>query len=305
MDRLASAPIRLSDAQRIDWLRLIRSEHVGPRTFRSLVYHCGSTRAALERLPELARRGGASRPGRICSLEETERAPLLGVSGAHETEMRPMIGIVGSRNASGVGLKFAQSIARDLADAGFVIGSGLARGIDQAAHRASLGVARLPCSRADTTASIRPNMKVCSPRSSMRAAVRSRKCRSAIAPAQPPDLRNCARHSDRRGRPPFRVAHHRALRQRTGSRGVRRPRLTARPPCRRDQRPHQAGRDAHDLRHRHYKCRRGDHGPSDRTADGGRRGSARGPRATGHRSCPYCRPARPLADRGRRSGTDG
>ncbi len=52
--------------------------------------------------------------------------------------MRPMIAIVGSRNASGAGLKFAQTLARDLSDAGFVIVSGLARGIDQAAHRASL-----------------------------------------------------------------------------------------------------------------------------------------------------------------------
>lgn len=168
MDRLVSAPIRLSDAQRIDWLRLIRSENVGPRTFRSLVNHCGSARAALERLPDLARRGGASRPGRICSLEDAEREierslrigvallapgehgypprlaliddppPLLGVRGPREIEMRPMIGIVGSRNASGVGLKFAQTIAHDLGDAGFVIASGLARGIDQAAHRASL-----------------------------------------------------------------------------------------------------------------------------------------------------------------------
>ncbi|CAM5369081.1 DNA protecting protein DprA OS=Afipia felis OX=1035 GN=BN961_01136 PE=3 SV=1 [Afipia felis] len=168
MDELASMPIRLSGAQRIDWLRLIRSENVGPRTFRTLVNHYGSARAALERLPELARRGGASRPGRICPLEDAEREiengnrigvallapgehgypprlaliddppPLLGVRGAHEIEMRPMIGVVGSRNASGAGLKFAQTIARDLADAGFVIASGLARGIDQAAHRASL-----------------------------------------------------------------------------------------------------------------------------------------------------------------------
>ena len=53
--------------------------------------------------------------------------------------MRPMIGIVGSRNASGAGLKFAGTIARDLGEAGFIIVSGLARGIDQAAHRASLG----------------------------------------------------------------------------------------------------------------------------------------------------------------------
>ncbi len=52
--------------------------------------------------------------------------------------MRPMIAIVGSRNASGAGLKFAQTLARDLSDAGFIIVSGLARGIDQAAHRASI-----------------------------------------------------------------------------------------------------------------------------------------------------------------------
>jgi DNA processing protein len=52
--------------------------------------------------------------------------------------MRPAIAIVGSRNASGAGLKFAQVLARDLADAGFVIASGLARGIDQAAHRVAL-----------------------------------------------------------------------------------------------------------------------------------------------------------------------
>ncbi|MGA7995970.1 MAG: DNA-protecting protein DprA, partial [Bradyrhizobium sp.] len=57
----------LTDAQRIDWLRLIRSDNVGPRTFRSLVNHFGSARKALERLPEMARRGGAARPGRICS----------------------------------------------------------------------------------------------------------------------------------------------------------------------------------------------------------------------------------------------
>jgi len=63
---------------------------------------------------------------------------LLGVRGALDVLMRPMIAIVGSRNASGAGLKFAGTLARDLSDAGFVIASGLARGIDQAAHRASL-----------------------------------------------------------------------------------------------------------------------------------------------------------------------
>jgi DNA processing protein len=158
----------LTDAQRIDWLRLIRSDHIGPRTFRSLVNHFGSARAALEKMPELARRGGASRPQAICSeedaraeLEACERRgvhliapgedgypprlaqlddapPLLAVRGMRDVLMRPMIAIVGSRNASGAGLKFAQTLARDLSESGFVIASGLARGIDQAAHRASI-----------------------------------------------------------------------------------------------------------------------------------------------------------------------
>jgi DNA processing protein len=158
----------LSDTARIDWLRLIRSDNIGPRTFRSLLHHFGSAGAALERLPELARRGGADRPGRICSAEDAQREllaslkigvsllaphepfypprlamiddapPLLGVRGAVEALKRPMIAVVGSRNASGAGLKFAQTLAHGLGQAGFVIASGLARGIDQAAHLASI-----------------------------------------------------------------------------------------------------------------------------------------------------------------------
>ena len=168
MDIKTSSPTHLTDEQRVDWLRLIRSDNVGPRTFRSLINHFGSARTALQRLPDLARRGGAARPGRICSEDDarTELAaskrlgvslvspgeaayparlatlddapPLLGVRGSLEVMMRPVIAIVGSRNASGAGLKFAGTLARDLGDAGFVIASGLARGIDQAAHRASI-----------------------------------------------------------------------------------------------------------------------------------------------------------------------
>src|SRR3954469_16296031 len=63
----------LSDAQRIEWLRMIRSDNVGPRTFRSLINHFGSAHQALERLPELARRGGAARPSRICSDDDARR----------------------------------------------------------------------------------------------------------------------------------------------------------------------------------------------------------------------------------------
>ena len=61
MDNQSPTSIQLTDAQRIDWLRLIRSDNVGPRTFRSLVNHFGSARAALEHLPDLAKRGGAAR----------------------------------------------------------------------------------------------------------------------------------------------------------------------------------------------------------------------------------------------------
>ena len=154
-------------------------------------------RAALERLPDLARRGGAARPGRICSEEDAraelaasrkigvslvapgeaaypprlatldDAPPLLGVRGAPDVLMRPMIAIVGSRNASGAGLKFAGQLARDLGDAGFVVISGLARGIDQAAHRAThRRAAPSRCWPAATTGSIRPSMRICSPRCS-------------------------------------------------------------------------------------------------------------------------------------------
>ena len=160
--------LRLTDEQRLDWLRLIRSDNVGPRTFRSLINHCGGARAALDALPELARRGGAHKPARICSREDAERElagsqrlgialialgepdyparlrmiddapPLLGVRGKAAVLAQPMVAMVGSRNASAPASKFAERIARELGEAGFIIVSGLARGIDAAAHRASL-----------------------------------------------------------------------------------------------------------------------------------------------------------------------
>lgn len=65
--------VRLTDEQRLDWLRLIRSDNVGPRTFRALVNHYGGARAALAALPDLARRGGAKGPARVASREEAQR----------------------------------------------------------------------------------------------------------------------------------------------------------------------------------------------------------------------------------------
>jgi DNA processing protein len=153
VDIKTSGTTNLTDEQRIDWLRLIRSDNVGPRTFRSLINHFGSARTALQRLPDLARRGGAARPGRICSEDDArselgaskrlgvsliapgeagypprlatldDAPPLLGVCGALDVLMRPVIAVVGSRNASGAGLKFAGALSRDLGEAGFVIAS--------------------------------------------------------------------------------------------------------------------------------------------------------------------------------------
>jgi DNA processing protein len=162
------SPVRLTDDQRLDWLRLIRSENVGPRTFGSLLRHFGSARAALAALPDLARRGGAARPVRICGREEAaaelaaaarmgvafvalgeddypaqlatidDAPPLLAVRGKLAVLNQPMVAMVGSRNASAAGVKLAEQLARDLGAAGLVVVSGLARGIDAAAHRASV-----------------------------------------------------------------------------------------------------------------------------------------------------------------------
>jgi len=160
--------VRLTDEQRIDWLRLIRSQNVGPRTFRALINHFGGARAALSALPALARRGGASGTTQICSREDAERElaaaqkigaafvalgepgypsrlqmiddapPLIAARGYLPALALPMVAVVGSRNASGAGVKFTQRIARELGQAGFAVVSGLARGIDAAAHRATL-----------------------------------------------------------------------------------------------------------------------------------------------------------------------
>ena len=160
--------VRLTDEQKLDWLRLIRSDNVGPRTFRALIDHCGGASAAIAALPDLARRGGATRPARICSRADAERElaaakslgvglvascgpdypqrlrmiddapPLLAVRGNASVLALPMVAIVGARNASAAGMRFAERMARDLGLAGLIIVSGLARGIDAAAHRASL-----------------------------------------------------------------------------------------------------------------------------------------------------------------------
>ncbi|BCH32669.1 DNA processing protein DprA [Mesorhizobium sp. L-8-10] len=159
---------RLSDRQRISWLRLIRTENVGSATFRGLVDRFGSAEAALEMLPELVISGGARRLPRIPSVAETEaeldiarRAgaqlvaigepdyppmlrrmdqppPLIAIRGEPSVFRRPPVAIVGARNASLVGIKMARMLAAELGGQGYAVVSGLARGIDAAAHQASL-----------------------------------------------------------------------------------------------------------------------------------------------------------------------
>ncbi len=164
----SSATLPMSDRTRLAWLRLIRSENVGPVTFRQLINLFGSASAALEALPDLARRGGAKARIRIASEAEVEREtavarafgarfvtsgeaeyparlatvegapPLLAVKGGSGVLRRPIVAIVGARNASLAGRKMAANLAAGLGLSGFVVASGLARGIDAAAHQASL-----------------------------------------------------------------------------------------------------------------------------------------------------------------------
>ena len=158
----------LDDAQKLDWLHLIRCENVGPRTFHALLNRFGNARAALEALPDLLRKKPGGRAIRVASREAIEREwaesarrgitfiaateaayppalcsidaapPLLAVRGAIDALRKPCVAIVGSRNASAAGLAFAERLARGLGEEGFIVVSGLARGIDAVAHRASL-----------------------------------------------------------------------------------------------------------------------------------------------------------------------
>lgn len=150
----------LGTAERLACVRLIRSENVGPVTFRALINHFGGAEAALAAVPELSRRGGRTRAIRLCpadkaeaELERAEQAgavplftiepgypaalavtdappPLLYVKGDAALLDRPIVSIVGSRQCSAAGTKLARVFAKELGRAGYVVASGLAGGID-------------------------------------------------------------------------------------------------------------------------------------------------------------------------------
>lgn len=211
----------LTDAERMDWLRLIRSENVGPVTFYHLLRYFGSAGAALDALPELSRRGGRKRPVRLCPVDQAEREmgaarkagarllaavepdypeplaatedapPVIAVKGDAALLARPAVGMVGARNASANGKRFAERFARDLGDAGFVVASGLARGIDAAAHRGALATG--------TVALVAGGVDVCYPPEN-RDLYEAIAERGAIVSEQPAGLEPQGRHFPRRNR---------------------------------------------------------------------------------------------------------
>ena len=149
----------LSDAQRLDWLQLIRCENIGPRSFHKLMIRHGSAAEALAALPALIRQGVgrkiviASREAaarELAAATNSARAmwrwakpitpeglvhieappPLICLRGDAGLFQKPIVAVVGARNASGAGLAFTERFSRGLGAAGFVVVSGLARGID-------------------------------------------------------------------------------------------------------------------------------------------------------------------------------
>lgn len=167
-DALApTSGIRLADEQKLAWLRLIRTPRVGPATFVDLIRRFGTASEALNALPDLAAKAGAKAikvadadiakremdalhrcGGELICLGEPDYPsalrfgdrppPVLAIRGDTAALKRDAVAIVGSRNASVAGLKLTGQFARDIGAGDYIIVSGLARGVDSAAHKASL-----------------------------------------------------------------------------------------------------------------------------------------------------------------------
>jgi DNA processing protein len=160
--------LSLSFSERRDWLRLARTENVGPVTFDQLIARFGDASAALDALPDLARRGGRASPLAVPARAQVEGEleagealgarlvcacepdfpqmlaaldpppPVIWARGDLALTDRSTVAIVGARIASAAGQRFARGLASELGQAGQVIVSGMARGIDSAAHEGSL-----------------------------------------------------------------------------------------------------------------------------------------------------------------------
>lgn len=157
----------VSDQELLDWLQLTRCRNVGPITFYKLLEAYGSAGEVLKMLPDLARQGGTKAyqlydrkfaekeqdrlrkmGGRFITAQDRlypkllreidDAPPVLAVAGDLDLLSKDMVSIVGARNASINGKKFTQKIAETLGRQGYAVSSGLARGIDTAAHLGSL-----------------------------------------------------------------------------------------------------------------------------------------------------------------------
>lgn len=167
-DEIENQPKNFSLEEKLDWLRLIRTDNVGPITFYKLIERYGSAAKALEALPELSKKGGRKKPlvapdkniiareydalhklggDIICAGETTyplglaatdDTPPVLSYIGDITLVRSPCLAMVGARNASLNGKKFAMKLAKELGQSGQIIVSGLARGIDTAAHEGAL-----------------------------------------------------------------------------------------------------------------------------------------------------------------------
>jgi DNA processing protein len=156
-----------ADQDRLDRLRLIRSSNIGPVTYFQLIQRFGTAQAAIEAIPHLAARGGGKAPT-LARIEDISREveavqrlgarylflgqglyppllaeidtapPALIVRGDLRLLDRPTVALVGARNASAAACRFARTLASDLAREGVVVISGLARGIDTAAHQGAI-----------------------------------------------------------------------------------------------------------------------------------------------------------------------
>ena len=158
----------LPDAEKLNWLRLFRTESIGPMTFYKLVERFGSAGEALDALPELAKRGGRKKPLKAPPMGDIEREyeglrtiggdivtaadkayplaltacedapPMLAYLGNPALFNQNCIAMVGARNASLNGRKIAERLAQELGARKQSVVSGLARGIDTAAHKGAL-----------------------------------------------------------------------------------------------------------------------------------------------------------------------
>jgi DNA processing protein len=161
-----NAPATLAQDEAFARIRLLRSPNIGPISYAQLLRRFVTAQAAIEALPNLAARGGRDyraaprerieaevaavraagarylfhdMPGYPALLAETEGAPpILTIRGDQHLAAKPSVAVVGARNASAAAVKLARDFAHALAEAGFVIVSGLARGIDGAAHEGAL-----------------------------------------------------------------------------------------------------------------------------------------------------------------------